>query len=103
MRCVPALFEPKNCCESKYSATTAATLPGLMRPAPMAVRAVGPDLIAGNIEGGLARLLGHARERRPARLGRLPRGLSGREQTIRRRKRRQGARGRLDERPDAIM
>ena len=38
IRCVPALFEAKNCCESKYSATTAATLPGLMRPAPMAVR-----------------------------------------------------------------
>jgi hypothetical protein len=31
------------------------------------------------------------------------RSLSGREQTIRRRKRRQGARGRLDERPDAII
>ena len=38
MRRVPALFEPKNCCESKYSVTTAVTLPGLMRPAPMAVR-----------------------------------------------------------------
>ena len=44
MRCVPALFEAKNCCESKYSATTAATLPGLMRPVPMAVR--GPLIAA---------------------------------------------------------
>src|SRR5262249_57789987 len=39
MRCVPALFEVKNVCESRYSAMTAATLPGLTRPAPMAVRA----------------------------------------------------------------
>src|SRR5262249_20527134 len=38
MRLVPALFEPKNCSESLYSAMTAATLPGLTRPAPMAVR-----------------------------------------------------------------
>ena len=38
MRCVPALFEAKKFCELKYSATTAATLPGLMRPAPMALR-----------------------------------------------------------------
>jgi ABC-type phosphate transport system ATPase subunit len=26
MRCVPGLFEAKNCCESKYSATTALTI-----------------------------------------------------------------------------
>ena len=38
MRYVPALFEAKNCCESKYSATTALALPGLARPAPVAVR-----------------------------------------------------------------
>ena len=37
-------FEAKNCCESKYSATTAATDPGLMRPVPMAVR--GPLIAA---------------------------------------------------------
>src|SRR6516164_3976676 len=39
MRRVPALFEVKNVCESRYSAMTAATLPGLTRPAPIAVRA----------------------------------------------------------------
>src|SRR6516165_4280309 len=60
MRCVPALFEVKNVCESRYSAMTAATLPGLTRPAPIAVRA---PLIAFSYSAMKTRRPGQAVER----------------------------------------